>query len=271
MYFVPPGFEPGPTALAVAAVLLLVMLLRPLFSTRTYADAPGAPAPLTQLAVVHLGFVLAEVVLSVAFLYTLHAATPAALGLDPMAVGPEHLWMPEGAGHWFGPAAGVALGGFALLAVLVWWEHRGGPGEPPPPTERLVPRTAAGWRLLLAVPVLDGLSGVLVFALVLYPTVAVLVDPWAAVLAAGWMWGWRSWRCPMNGGVGAGTLFGVFAALLYALGLPGFPVPGALIMVGMGAHRSILFHRLLSALADRADDEAPLEVLEVTVEDPGRR
>lgn len=88
MYFLPPGFDPGPVALAVAAVLLLVMLLRPLFSMRTYSDAPGAPAALTQLAAAHLGFVLAEAALAVAFLYTLRSATPAALGLDPMAVGP---------------------------------------------------------------------------------------------------------------------------------------------------------------------------------------
>ncbi|WP_306369283.1 hypothetical protein [Nocardiopsis sp. CC223A] len=271
MYFVPPGFDPGPTALAVAAVLLLVMLLRPLFSMRTYSDAPGAPAALTQLAVVHLGFVLAEAVLAVVVLYTLHAATPAALGLAPVSVGPEHLWQPEGVGHWFGPASAVALCGFALLAALVWWDRRSARAEPVPPIERMVPRTAGGWLLFSFVPVLDAVSGVIVFALVLYPTVAVLVSPWAAVLAAGWMWGWRSWRCPMSNGVGASTTFGFLSVLLYALGFPGFLLPVLLIMVGMGGHRAILHFRVYEALADRAEEEAPLEVLEVTAEDPGRR
>lgn len=271
MYFVPPGFDPGPTALAVAAVLLLVMLVRPLFSMRMYSDAPGAPAALTQLATVHLGFVLAETVLAVVVLYTLHAATPAALGLDAMAVGPEHLWQPEGAGHWFGPASAVALCGFALLAALVWWDRRRARAEPVPPIEQMAPRTAGGWLLFWSVPVLDAVSGVIVFALVLYPIVAVLVSPWAAVLAAGWMWAWRAWRCLMSNGVGASASFGFLSVLLYALAFPGSLFLVLLIMVGMGVHRATLHIRVREALADQAEEEAPLEVLEVTVEDPGRR
>ncbi|MFL1431569.1 MULTISPECIES: hypothetical protein [unclassified Nocardiopsis] len=270
MYFVPPGFDPGPVALGVAAVLLLVMLLRPLFSMRVYSTVPGAPAPLTRLAAVHLGFVLAETVLAVAFLYTLRSATPAALGLDPVAVGPEHLWMPEGVGHWFGPATGVGLCGFALLAALVWWDRREERPESAPPIEEMMPRTPAGWALFRTVPVLDGLSGVLVFALVLYPAVTVLADPWAAVLAAGWMWGWRAWRCLMSNGVGASVIWGFLAVLLYAVAYPGLLLPALLIMVGMGVQRSIFHSRIHRALGERDAAAAPLEVLEVTVEDPGR-
>ncbi|CAL9358584.1 hypothetical protein SUDANB121_00627 [Nocardiopsis dassonvillei] len=270
MYFVPPGFDPGPIALAVAAALLLVTLLRPLFSLRVYSTAPGAPAPLAQTTAVHLGFVLAETALAVAFLYTLRSATPAALGLDPMAVGPEHLWMPEGAGHWFGPATGVALCGFALLAALVWWDRRERPGPSAPPVEEFLPRTPAGWRLLCSAPVLGGLSGVLVFALVLYPTVTALAGPWAAVLAAGLVWGWRAWRSPVDIGVGASVLFGLLAAMVYSAGFPGFPLPAVVVMVGAGVHRAVFFGRVRRALEERIPQTAPLEVREVTVEGSGR-